>query len=232
MPSRTSSAGARRVASAQLLTELGRRGGHHPQGGRRPGHEYACILDAVEIEMSHAAREAIRHRPSDLERQAGLADTARAEERDQSDAGAHQQLADLGALAGASNRLVGRRRQRCGEGTAGTIGQEIGIVREDHALQAAQLRSRLDAQLLHQQRAAGAHRLRAPPPADRRDTARPSAAPAAARAADARRPGPAAHRRDPHRPHRPAPPPAAPSSASSRRSWRRAISTWANSSKR
>ena len=159
MPSRTSSAGARRVARRQLLTELGRRGGHHTQGGRGPGHEDAGVPDAIEVEVSHAAREALRHRPPDLERQAGLADTARAHERDQPDAGALQQLAYLGSLAPTANRLVGGGGQGCGEGTAGTIGQELGIVGEDHALQPAQLRSRLDAQLLHQQRAAGAHRL-------------------------------------------------------------------------
>ena len=109
--------------------------------------------------MRRAARETIRDRPRGLEREARLPHASRAHQRDESHAGAHQQLADLRELAVPADRLVRRRRQPRSDPTAGRSGRQLGVVREDHALHPPQLRPRLDAELVHQQPAARAHRL-------------------------------------------------------------------------
>ena len=156
--------------------------------------------------------KAIRDRPRGLQRKARLADAARADERDQSHVGAHQQLADLGQLAAAADRLVGGRGQRGREPSAGTFGRQLRIVREDHALQPPQLRPRLDPELVHQQPAARAHRLerlRLPAgPIQRQHQLRAQAL-AQRVLGDQRRP---AHRPGPRRARMPGRPPSAPRS--------------------
>ncbi|MFL5859517.1 MAG: hypothetical protein ACJ780_01870 [Solirubrobacteraceae bacterium] len=116
-----------------LLAELRRRRGHHAQRGRRPGHEYPGVFDAVEVDVRRAARKTIRDRSGGLECETRLAHASRAHQRDQSHAGAHQQLTDLGELAVTADGLVRGRRQP--RGTTGRRGRQLGIVGEDHALQ-------------------------------------------------------------------------------------------------
>lgn len=87
----------------------------------RRRHENTGVLDAVEIDVHRAAREAIRDGPRGLQRQARLADAPRAHQRDQSHVGVHQQLADLGQLAAAADRLVGGRGQHGPEPCATTF---------------------------------------------------------------------------------------------------------------
>ena len=145
--------------AAKLLPELGRRGGHNRERARRLGHQHTGVLDALEIDVHRAAGETVRHRPSGLQRQARLAHAARAHERDQPHGGAHEQLADLEDLSFTTDRLVGRRRQPGGEHGGRPVGQQLGIVREDHALEPTQLRARLDPELVHQHAPALAHHL-------------------------------------------------------------------------
>ena len=94
-----------------------------------------------------------------LQRDTRLADTARAHQADQPHVGMEQQLADLGELALAADRLVGGRRQTPGEPGSGPVGAELGVVRQDHSLEPSQLRPRLDAELVDEHLTPDAHRL-------------------------------------------------------------------------
>ena len=108
-----------------------------------------------------AAAEALGDAAARLEREPGLADAARADERQQPGAGPHQQLAYLLQLALTADQVAGGGGQRRGRrlGAGRPVGVELGVVREDHALQPAQLGARLDPQLVDQHAPALAHDL-------------------------------------------------------------------------
>ena len=167
-----------------------------------------------------------------LERQPRLADAAGAHECQEADFGADEQRADLGQLALAADRRVGRRGQRRRSTSARRLGLELGVVGEDHPLELAQLRARARARA--RRPAAGGPRAspRARPPGGRSDRARASAGRAGARAAGARRRARAARRRDRSACPRASSAASRSSIASSCSSSSRAISPWANSSKR
>ena len=139
------------------LAELRRRVGHDPERGRRGRDERA--LGAREIGVRGAAGEAPDDRARCLQRQPGLADAAGADKCQQPDFGPHEQGADLGQLALATDGRVRRHGQRRAEHVAQRLGLEPRVLGEDHPLEFAQLRARLEPQFLDQQTPARAHHL-------------------------------------------------------------------------
>ena len=118
-----------------------------------------ALVDAREIDVRDPAREAAVQRPRGFEREPRLADAAGADECQQANVVASEQRADLGQLALAADRRVRRRRERRGQRVGHRLGVELGVVREDHRFQPAQLRPRLEAELVDQEPPSLAHRL-------------------------------------------------------------------------
>ena len=143
----------------QLFAELGGAVRYESQRRRRFGHEDVHLVDAVQIDVHRATGEALGHRPGGLHGEAGLADAAGPDERHQSHARTDEQLAHVLEVAAAPDRLGCRGGESDGEQTAGPLGGQVRILGEDHVLELAQLRPRLEPELAHHAVAAGAHRL-------------------------------------------------------------------------
>ncbi len=112
--------------------------------GDRIGHEVG-IPELRQVDEEDAVGELDRELRGGLQREPGLADAARAGQREQADARIAEQRAHVGDLGASADQGRDRRREVASGPDLGRLDQQLGILAEDRCLQALELRSGVEA---------------------------------------------------------------------------------------